>query len=95
MRLTSLMGLFFIRFYQTVISPVMGGGKCRFIPNCSEYTAEAVEKYGLFCGAELGFRRIMRCGPWDPGGYDPVPGQKEVDTRIWMGKFFKGLRKVR
>ena len=95
MRLISLVGLFFIRFYQTVISPVLGGGKCRFYPTCSVYIAEAVEKYGLFCGAELGLRRILRCGPWHSGGYDPVPGTDEIEKRIWMGKFFKGLRKVR
>lgn len=95
MRLASMAGLFLIRFYQVAISPVLGGGKCRFIPTCSEYTAEAVERYGLIYGAELGLRRMLRCGPWDPGGYDPVPGQEDLDTRIRIGKLFKGLRKVR
>ena len=95
MRIASLAGIFLIRFYQAAISPVLGGVKCRFVPTCSEYAAEAVDKYGLICGAELGLRRILRCGPWSPGGYDPVPAQEDADTRIWIGKLLKGLRKVR
>ncbi len=93
MRLTSAAGVFLIRFYQTAISPVLGGGKCRFYPTCSAYTAEAVEKYGLFCGAELGLRRVLRCGPWSEGGYDPLPGPGEIKKRIRIGKFLKKTSK--
>ncbi|MBS1723654.1 MAG: membrane protein insertion efficiency factor YidD [Armatimonadetes bacterium] len=46
---------------------------CRFTPSCSQYTLEAVEKYGLFKGSWMGFLRILRCNPFHPGGHDPVP----------------------
>lgn len=61
-----------IRFYQYAISPLLGR-RCRFHPSCSEYTAEAIQKHGVWKGATLGTRRICRCHPWHPGGYDPVP----------------------
>jgi len=48
------------------------GGFCRFHPTCSQYTYDAVEKYGVVKGSYLGFRRIMRCTPWSEGGEDPV-----------------------
>ncbi|MEA2020676.1 MAG: membrane protein insertion efficiency factor YidD, partial [Patescibacteria group bacterium] len=46
---------------------------CKFEPSCSEYTYQAVEKYGILKGLWLGFKRIIRCHPWNKGGYDPVP----------------------
>lgn len=61
-----------IRFYQYAISPLLGR-RCRFHPSCSEYTAEAIQKHGVWKGARLGMKRISRCHPWHPGGYDPVP----------------------
>lgn len=61
-----------IRGYQLAISPMLGN-RCRFFPSCSEYSMEALEKYGLLRGVWLGLRRIGRCHPWHPGGYDPVP----------------------
>ncbi|MDD3419937.1 MAG: membrane protein insertion efficiency factor YidD [Candidatus Gastranaerophilales bacterium] len=45
---------------------------CRFTPTCSEYTLQAIEKYGFFKGSWLGIKRICRCHPWNPGGYDPL-----------------------
>jgi putative membrane protein insertion efficiency factor len=70
--LPALLALNLIRFYQRFISPLLGRN-CRFSPTCSAYTFEAVERYGFFRGIFLGARRILRCGPWSPGGFDPVP----------------------
>ena len=61
-----------ILFYRRNISP-MFPPCCRFIPTCSEYAMEAVEKYGALKGGYLALRRILRCHPFHPGGYDPVP----------------------
>ncbi|MGB9593713.1 MAG: membrane protein insertion efficiency factor YidD [Anaerolineae bacterium] len=61
-----------IRFYQRYISPGLPPS-CRFYPTCSHYTYEAVERYGVVKGGWLGIKRILRCQPWNPGGYDPVP----------------------
>lgn len=87
MKLFSLAGIFLVRFYQAAISPLMGGGKCRFYPTCSEYASEAIGKYGLYYGIQLSLRRLLRCGPWSKGGYDPVPDASEFKRRIWIGKF--------
>ena len=62
-----------IKFYRHQISPIKGGGCCRFIPTCSQYALEAVEKYGALKGGYLAVRRILRCRPFGGGGYDPVP----------------------
>lgn len=61
-----------VRGYQIFISPLLGA-HCRFTPTCSEYFIEAVEKYGPLKGSWLGIKRILRCHPGNPGGYDPVP----------------------
>ncbi|MGH6634760.1 MAG: membrane protein insertion efficiency factor YidD [Gammaproteobacteria bacterium] len=61
-----------IRGYQYWISPLLGR-HCRFWPSCSEYARQAIERYGLWRGGWLGVKRICRCHPWHPGGYDPVP----------------------
>lgn len=63
--------IFFIRVYQRVISPHLGKN-CRFYPTCSQYTIEAIRKYGPFKGFFLGMRRILRCHPFSKGGYDPL-----------------------
>jgi len=61
-----------IRGYQKLISPLLGNN-CRFSPTCSEYFILAVEKYGFFKGIYLGGKRIIKCHPFNPGGYDPLP----------------------
>ena len=64
--------LWMVRFYRTSISP-MHRPCCRFIPTCSQYAMEAIEKYGAVKGGYLAIRRILRCNPCHKGGYDPVP----------------------
>jgi len=61
-----------IRGYQKFISPFLPP-TCRFYPTCSSYFVQALQKYGFFKGSYLGVRRIMRCHPFNPGGYDPLP----------------------
>lgn len=62
--------IFLIRLYQLTISPFLGK-VCRFEPTCSEYAIEALKKYGVFKGSWLAIKRICRCHPWHPGGFDP------------------------
>ncbi|MFC1856952.1 membrane protein insertion efficiency factor YidD [Thermodesulfobacteriota bacterium] len=64
--------LTFIRTYQYVVSPVLGPA-CRFYPTCSDYAYQAIQRYGFLKGSQMAFKRILRCHPFKPGGYDPVP----------------------
>ncbi len=61
-----------IKGYKLLISPLLPPS-CRFTPTCSEYTLEAIERFGIFYGSWLGIKRILRCNPFSKGGYDPVP----------------------
>lgn len=61
-----------IKIYQIFISPLFPSS-CRYTPTCSQYTLEALKKYGLLKGLWLGIKRISRCHPWGGSGYDPVP----------------------
>jgi putative membrane protein insertion efficiency factor len=65
-----------IRFYQKLISPMLPPA-CRFEPTCSHYTYEAIQVHGVVKGGWMGIKRISRCHPFNPGGYDPVPPKKE------------------
>lgn len=61
-----------LRAYRLLLSPVLGGN-CRFVPSCSVYAEQAIERHGCWRGLRLGAQRLLRCHPWGgPGGYDPV-----------------------
>ena len=64
--------LFLIRVYQVTLSRLLGPS-CRFEPSCSHYTATCIERFGALRGAWLGIKRIGRCHPFNPGGFDPPP----------------------
>lgn len=64
--------IFLLRAYRTLLSPFLGRN-CRFHPSCSAYAIEALQRHGAMKGAWLALRRVTRCHPWNPGGYDPVP----------------------
>ncbi|OFP37922.1 membrane protein insertion efficiency factor YidD [Corynebacterium sp. HMSC071B10] len=74
-----------VRLYQKYLSPLKLGGPCRFLPVCSAYALEAVARHGAVKGTWLAAARVAKCGPWHPGGYDPVPGSiphaAETNTR--------------
>jgi putative membrane protein insertion efficiency factor len=63
--------LFLLEFYKKVFSPLLPPA-CRFVPTCSEYAYEAIKRYGALRGSWMGVRRLLRCHPFHPGGYDPV-----------------------
>jgi len=67
------MALLMIRGYQETLSHLVPPGTCRFVPTCSAYAYEAVERHGIFGGGWLALRRICRCHPFNRGGFDPVP----------------------
>lgn len=62
-----------IRFYQKVISPLLPVDTCRFYPTCSHYGYQAIYKYGAVKGGWMAVKRVSRCNPFNPGGFDPVP----------------------
>jgi putative membrane protein insertion efficiency factor len=62
-----------VRGYRYFLSPLLGPS-CRFHPSCSAYAEEALARHGALRGTWLAVRRLCRCGPWNPGGHDPVPG---------------------
>jgi uncharacterized protein len=67
-----------VRAYQLIVSPLLPPS-CRFLPTCSEYAAEAIERHGALHGVGLALWRLARCHPWGGSGYDPVPGPGAVD----------------
>jgi len=76
-----------IRFYSRWISPGFPAS-CRFSPTCSAYAMEAVKQNGALRGSALAVKRLLKCHPWHPGGYDPVPtsGKMEISGRRFLGK---------
>jgi putative membrane protein insertion efficiency factor len=71
--LPRLAGMGLIRLYQATVARALPVGACRFYPTCSHYTYQAIAKYGLLRGGAMGAWRLLRCQPFNPGGYDPVP----------------------
>ena len=69
--------LWLIRGYQNTVSKAIPESTCRFYPTCSEYMYEAIQVYGVARGGWMGMKRIARCNPMTPGGFDPVPPKKE------------------
>lgn len=61
-----------LRAYQLLVSPMLGQN-CRFSPSCSNYSMQAIERFGFFKGSWLTLRRLLRCHPFHPGGHDPIP----------------------
>ena len=64
-----------VRFYQRAVSPTRPP-RCRFMPTCSQYAVEALETHGALRGTWLAVVRVLKCAPWHPGGYDPVPERR-------------------
>jgi len=67
-----LLLVFLLRGYQYALRPLMGA-HCRFYPSCSDYAREAIERHGALKGAWMASRRVLRCHPYHPGRFDPVP----------------------
>ena len=65
-----------VKWYQSI--PFSSHGKCKFFPSCSNYMIDALEEYGFIKGTYLGIKRIIRCNPFNKGGYDPVPERKKL-----------------
>jgi uncharacterized protein len=70
-----------IRAYRLLLSPVIGP-RCRYLPTCSDYALEALQRHGLRRGGWLALRRILRCHPWGGSGYDPVPESEPERGRV-------------
>ena len=80
--MTALRKLFVlpIRAYQVLLSPALGN-TCKYYPSCSEYAAQAIQRFGILRGLVLAVWRLLRCNPWSHGGYDPVEEQRLFKSR--------------
>lgn len=70
-----------IKVYQWTLSPLLGP-HCRFHPTCSQYAAQAIERFGFMRGSWLALCRLLRCHPFHPGGFDPVPDSEAMERTI-------------
>src|SRR6266704_2139017 len=73
-----------LRGYKWALSPMLPPS-CRYVPTCSEYAAEAIERHGAFKGCAMAIWRLLRCHPFVRGGYDPVPKHADRDAHVWPG----------
>ncbi|HEY8625332.1 MAG TPA: membrane protein insertion efficiency factor YidD [Solirubrobacteraceae bacterium] len=80
MRLARRLVLLPLRAYQRAFSPLLGA-RCRYYPSCSEYAAQAIERFGILRGLVLAGWRLLRCNPWSRGGLDPVEDQRLFKSR--------------
>ena len=81
MKLVSALLRGLIRCYQLLLSPILPAHSCRFLPSCSVYGLEALDKHGALFGSWLTTKRLLRCHPWGGSGYDPVPEPKAHHAR--------------
>jgi putative membrane protein insertion efficiency factor len=79
-KLARLLPVLVIRVYQRLLSPLLGQ-RCKYYPSCSEYAAQAIERFGILRGLVLGGWRLLRCNPWSHGGFDPVEDQRLFKPR--------------
>jgi putative membrane protein insertion efficiency factor len=70
-----------VRIYQRWLSPAFGA-RCRYYPSCSEYAAQAIERFGILRGLALAGWRLLRCNPWSHGGFDPVENQRLFTPKL-------------
>lgn len=76
----SKLAILCLKLYKYTVSPLLGP-RCRFYPSCSDYAQQAVGHYGVLKGGWLALRRLVRCGPWTDGGFDPVPTENNDDKK--------------
>ena len=79
MRFARRIAVFPIRAYQLLLSPLVGD-RCKYYPSCSEYAAQAIQRFGILRGLVLAGWRLVRCNPWSRGGFDPVEAQRLFKT---------------
>lgn len=85
--------LILLRAYQLFISPIIGP-RCRFAPSCSHYAQEAIRIHGSLKGSGLAAKRLCKCHPWHPGGYDPVPQKQTKATTLSSLSPLKPIKKT-
>lgn len=91
-RLPARAGMMLVRLYRLTLSAFLGR-QCRYLPTCSEYTEEAIGRFGLWPGVWMGLARLQRCGPGGASGYDPVPAEPARGAawyRPWRYGYWRG-----